>query len=250
LRVSLALSFALLAIPSAAAALVAAPIGGHRWSFDEQNGAIAFDDAGTADGTLGASATRILGPFGTGAISINPQGIYDMNGYVDFGNAAGAFGTADFTVAHWYKTTFSGSGKHGDIIGNRVAGSLGNFFGVRLTGDGTVVVEISQDSWGTNSLSAVGSPAYGVNDGQWHHLAYVRLGATFSLYIDGALADTRVTGSGKPASISGNASFRIGRRLPNYYSNAHTIPASFEDVRILDRALDADEVLDIVNGAF
>jgi hypothetical protein len=248
LRVSLALSFACLAIPATAAALIAAPSGGHRWLFDEDDGVAAYDDFGTADGTLGSSATRIQGPFGTGAISITPTGIYDTNGYVDFGNSAGAFGTADFTVAHWYKTTFAGSGKHGDVIGNRVAGSSGNFFSVRLVGDGALVVEL-QDGSGGNSLTAVGAPSYGLNDGQWHHLAYVRSGAAFTLYIDGAVADTRVTGSGQPTSINGGSSFRIGRRLPAAYSNFHTIPASYEDVRIFDRALDDTEIQDVVSGS-
>ncbi|WP_437624229.1 LamG domain-containing protein [Sorangium sp. So ce1151] len=253
LRASLALIFAVLVIPFSAAAVISPPGDPdddvHRWTFDEPSGTVAYDDVGVSNGTLGSSATRRLGTVGTGAVEISPSGIYDMNGYVDFGAAVGAFGTADFTVAHWYQTTFSGTGKHGDIIGNRTAGSKGNYFSVRLVGDGTIVVEICQDSAGTNFLVAVGAPSYGVNDGEWHHLAYVRSGGTFSLYIDGAVVDTRVTGSGNPTNIAGKQSFRIGRRLPNYYGDFHTIPAAYDDLRIYDQALDDDAIFDIATGA-
>ena len=247
LRVSLALSFAVLAIPSVAGALIAPPPSTHRWTFDEEDGIIAYDDAGLFDGTLGSSTTRTPGPFGTNVISIVPTDIYDTNGYVDLGDV-GAFGVADFSITHWYKTSFSGPGKHGDILGNRVDGSLGNFISVRLVGSGTVSVEFAEDEEGTNSVALVGDPAFGVNDGQWHHLAYTRSGATVSLYIDGILADTRDTGSGNPTYIAGTHSFRIGRRLPTEYDDFHTIPASYEDVRIFDHALDEGEVLDILAG--
>ncbi len=252
LRVSLALSLAALAFTSTASALIGEPppttgVVEHRWLFDEESGATAYDEAALADGTLGSSATRSAGVF-LGAVTISPTGNYDGNGYVDFGNEVGAFGDADFTLTHWYRTSFSTLGAHGDILGNRTAGSQGNYFGARLVGDGTIVVELAQDSWGSN-YQAIAASNSGVNDGQWHHLAYVRSGVTLSLYIDGALAAQGNAGSGQPIFVNGSSSFRIGRRLPLGYGNFHTIPASYDDLRLFDRALSDTEVADVVDGA-
>jgi len=248
LRVSLALSAAVFACSSVASALVTVPAGEHRWRFDETSGAVAYDDIGTLDGALGGSTTRAAGPFGSNVITIAPTGSYDVAGYVDFGSAAGAFGAEDFTITHWYQTTFNTIGAHGDIIGNRVAGSLGNYFSARLLGNGQVSVELSQDGSGAGYIALAGASSFGVNDGNWHHLAYIREGATLSLYIDGVLADSRSSGAKQIASVLGKSSFRIGRRLPLGYSNFHTIPASYEDVRIFARALDENEILDIIDG--
>ncbi|MDI1445196.1 LamG domain-containing protein [Polyangium sp. 6x1] len=247
LRVSLALSFAFLAFPSAASAIVAAP-DAHRWYFDEEDGAIAYDDAGLFDGALGSHATRSAGPFGSNVLTIQPTSYNDVNGYVDFGKSAGRFGTADFTISHWYQTSFSGSGIHGDILGNRLAGSTGNYISVRLLGDGRISVELCEDYAGKNYVSAVSDAATAVNDGQWHHLAVVREGGLVSLYIDGLLAAWGNTSIWEPTNLEGLSSFRIGRRLPAFYSNFHTIAASYEDLRVFPRALSDTEVLDVVDG--
>lgn len=251
LRVSFALSFAALAFSSTAAALIAPPpttgVFEHRWLFDEESGTTAYDEAALADGTLGSSATRSPGVF-LGAVTIAPTSNHDANGYVDFGHEVGAFGDADFTLTHWYRTSFQTIGAHGDILGNRTAGSQGNYFGVRLVGDGTVSVEMAQDYSGSN-YQAIAAPNSGVNDGEWHHLAYVRSGVKLALYIDGVLAASGQAGSGKPIIVTGGSSFRIGRRLPLGYYDFHTIPASYDDLRLFDRALSDSEVADVVNGA-
>ncbi|MDC3958788.1 LamG domain-containing protein [Polyangium jinanense] len=246
LRVSLALSFAFLAFPSAASAIVAAPYA-HRWYFDEEDGAVAYDEAGVFDGTLGDHATRTAGPFGSNVLTIVPTSTTDYRGYVDFGKSV-AFGTADFTISHWYKTTFSGSGLRGEILGNRMKDAKGNFISVYLGGDGRVTVELCEDPYGKNYVSLVSDPSLPVNDGQWHHLAYVREGGMVSLYIDGQFAAWSNTGGWEPTNLDGLQSFRIGRRLPAFYTDFHTIPASYEDLRIFDRALTDTEVLDVVDG--
>ncbi|MDI1478901.1 LamG domain-containing protein [Polyangium sp. y55x31] len=246
LRVSLALSFAFLAFPSAASAIVAAP-NAHRWYFDEEDGTIAYDDAGLFDGILGEHATRTAGPFDSNVLTIVPTSIADYRGYVDFGEVA-AFGTTDFTITHWYRTTFSGSGKKGEILGNRMKDAKGNFISVYLNGDGTIRVELCEDPWGKNFVSLVSDPSFAVNDGQWHHLAYVREGGMVSLYIDGLFAAWSNTGGWEPTNLDGLQSLRIGRRLPAFYTDYHTIPASFEDLRIFHRALNDTEILDVVDG--
>src|SRR5690349_6266900 len=46
--------------------------------------------------------------------------------------ADGNFSTGDFTVTHWFKTTFSEPGGLADVIGNRSSVGHGNFFSVRM----------------------------------------------------------------------------------------------------------------------
>jgi hypothetical protein len=247
LLVSLPLSLAALGFSSLAGAVVAPPTTDHRWTFDEPDGTVCYDDAGGPDGNMASSTTRALGPSGTNAVTLTPKGVYDWDSYVDFGNEVGAFGTADFTVTHWYRTSFSGVGVHGDVLGNREDGSYGNYFSVRVRGTGEVGIEICEDEEGSHYAELVGF-GHPVNDGEWHHLAYVRSGAHISLYIDGALVGTGTAASGYPAYLGGNSSFRIGRRLM-YTGNFYSIPASYDDLRIYSRALSDNEIFDIATGA-
>jgi len=244
LRVSLPLSLAVLASTSMADAIVITPVTDHHWTFDEPSGTIAYDEYGGPNGNLGASTTRVTGPFGDNAVAITPTSTTDSNGFVDFGRAIGAIGTADFTIAHWYSTTFNDVGLLADVLGNRTAYSHGNFFSVRVRGDGTITAELDQDGWGTN-YTAVWGVVYPINDGEWHHLAYVRQGAMLLLYIDGYPVDLSNTDSGNPTWISGASSFRIGNRLPNGYA----VPAAYDDLRIYDYALSDEEILDLAGGA-
>src|SRR5262245_44089173 len=82
----------------------------HQWTFDESSGSTAVDSAGTSNGILGSSAQRWPSFDGSGAIALNPNAACDLQAEVSFGNAPGAFGTADFTVAYWVATNFSGAG--------------------------------------------------------------------------------------------------------------------------------------------
>lgn len=247
LRVSLPLSLAVLAFSSIAGAHVTPPVTDHRWTFNEPDGAVCYDEAGGPDGNFSPSTTRVPGPFGDNAASITSTPD-DPDGYVDFGNAVGALGTSDFTITHWYRTSFDAPGQLADVLGNRTAYSHGNFIAVRIRGDGTITAELDQDGWGTNYV-AVWGYVWPVNDGEWHHLAYVRSGATLLIYIDGEPKDISATDSGAPTWISGASSFRLGRRLPYYGGNFTSIEASFDDLRLYDRALSDGEIYDIATGA-
>ncbi|AKF80361.1 EGF domain-containing protein [Myxococcus fulvus 124B02] len=210
----------------------------HRWTFDEASGSTALDSAGTSNGTLGSSTSRTVSFDGSGAVALTPTQMCDLNAQVDFGLAPGQFGTGDFTISYWLKTTFNSSGS-GDLIGNRVNGSAGNFIGARLNGatSGTSL-EMYQDAGGTNGAGA-GVSSSPLNNGNWHHVAYTRAGTSLKMYIDGVLVSTG--SSAAPTNLTGLNSFRIGRRLP-CFSNFYSIPATFDDVRTYSRALNACDV--------
>ncbi|MFY1824521.1 LamG-like jellyroll fold domain-containing protein [Myxococcus fulvus] len=211
----------------------------HRWTFDEASGGTALDSAGTSNGTLGSSASRTVSFDGSGAITLTPSRACDLNAQVDFGLAPGQFGTGAFTVSYWLKTTFSGPG-NGDLIGNRAAGSAGNFLGARLNGGTSAAsLEMYEDVAGTNGAGVTVSPSP-LNDGNWHHVAYTRGGTSLKVYIDGVLVGSAT--STAPTNLTGASSFRIGRRLPTCLSGFVSIPATFDDVRTYSRELTACDV--------
>jgi hypothetical protein len=210
----------------------------HRWTFDEASGGTALDSAGTSDGTLGSSASRTVSFDGSGAITLTPTQQCDLNAQVDFGLAPGQFGTGAFTVSYWLNTTFN-TGGIGDLIGNRVDGSAGNFLSARLSGSALTSLEIYEDAEGTNGAGFNVSPVP-LNDGSWHHVAYTRSGTSLKMYIDGVLVGSAT--SAAPTNLTGANSFRIGSRLPFCEDNYYSIPASFEDVRTYSRELTACDV--------
>jgi hypothetical protein len=265
-RASLALSLALVSVTSIAradgafvdAAPVAAPVPlvmsslKHAWNFDEGAGShIAHDSVGGVDGVGGSDAMWIagygsfFGPAHDKVVVMWPAaGIDDPNANVDFGRAVGTFGAADFTVTHSVATSHASPGTLSDVVGNRTSYGHGNFFAVRMRGDGILSVELDQDGAGTNYVGLLGEGKR-VNDSYLHQLAYVREGARLSLYVDGALVNSAQTASGQPTFVSGADSFRIGRRAPFAFTS---LVAFYDDLRIYGRALTAAEVQVVANG--
>jgi len=156
--------------------------------------------------------------------------------------AAPPLGTQDFTVSHWYRTSFAGDSVLGDVLGNRQAPSHGNFLAVRLRGDGVLSFEVDQDEAGTN-YAAVDSGGARINDGAWHYLVYTRRGGELSVFVDG----NRIARAGNPnaaaADLLAATPFRLGRSLPDCCSNYVDVPGAYADVTIVPgRALNDDEV--------
>jgi len=158
--------------------------------------------------------------------------------YVDLG--ALGLGTSDFTISHWYATTFDVANAAGDVIGDRQAASHGNFVSVRVHGDGSLAFEVDQDDAGTN-YSAISSGDARINDGRWHHLAYTRHGRELAIYIDGVQVARGGSPSAAPARLDDETPFRIGRSLPPF-PRYQTIAGSYADVQVVPRALGAAEI--------
>jgi hypothetical protein len=165
--------------------------------------------------------------------------------YVDLG--ASGLGAADFTISHWYATTFAGDGFLGDVLGDRESPSHGNFVSVRMNGHGELAFEVDGDDDGTH-YTAIDSGAHRVNDGRWHYLAYTRHGGELAIYIDGEEVARGGSPADAPAKLLDQTPFRLGRSLPPCCQSFVAIPGAYADVRILaGRALDADEVAAIAH---
>lgn len=160
----------------------AAPVG--EWKFDEKQGVTTFDTSGNASngtwsGTLGSQWTQ--GKLGSGG---------KFNGsdnYIDIGDPSSGvldFGTGDFTLSAWIKT--STTGVYQDILDKRTAPN-GYLMGVLNTNKfGLFAVG------GGNNVSVIGDTT--VTDGRWHYVV-----ATFdrdgnaSVYLDGKSDATPVS---------------------------------------------------------
>ncbi len=209
----------------------------HYWQFDEGKGKIAADSKGgkknAVNGVLNNAEWRDLSKVGPGA-AVRLTGA--DNSYVSFGNGIGQFGRDDFTVALWVQTT--DCTPLFDLVGNRASSGHGNFFGIRMSGDGYVTAEIDEDSRGTDYI-AVKSSQCGLNDGNWHSIIVTRCGGVLTLYIDGKASDT---GSAKgTANINNRNVFKLGRSLVDKKISCFAPDALFDDLAIFDYAMGAFE---------
>ena len=212
----------------------------HFWKFDENKGKIAYDSAGGSHfrkgvkGYLNNAFWRDLSKVGPGA-AVGITG--DDDSYVTFGHKVGQFCKEDFTVAFWIQT--SDCLDLYDLVGNRADAGHGNYFSVRMSGDGYVTAEIDEDSRGTNYIG-VRSSCGGLNDGQWHHIAVTRCGNDLTLYIDGEFSNSGSTRG--TADIRNRNDFKIGRSLVDRGTRRFAPAGLFDDVAIYSDDLTASQV--------
>ncbi len=159
----------------------------------------ALDIVGTNNGTLYGNVTY------TNASYSNAFSFDGSNSYISFGTNAGNFGTNNFSVDFWMETTATNQQA---VIGKRPACGAASLWDLRMTSNGTIMVEVCQDTSGTDYSDFTSQAA--VNDGYFHHVTLTRWGANISLYIDSSL-DTTVVATGianiqNPANLTAGAS--------------------------------------------
>ena len=219
----------------------------HLWKFDENKGNIAYDSKGgwkgkdAVKGFLNNAYWRDLSKVGPGA-AVHITGA--DNSFVTFGTAVGQFCKEDFTVAFWVQT--SDCLELYDLVGNRADPGHGNYFSVRMSGDGYVTAEVDENSRGTNYIG-VRSSCGGLNDGQWHHIAVTRCGTDLNLYIDGELSSTGCARG--VANINNNKPFKIGRSMCEPGTCRFAPAALFDDLAIYSCALDACKIKELYECA-
>lgn len=207
---------------------------GH-WMFDEGTGTSTADSSGNGHtGTLESGPTWI-NP-GAPQVSPNPNAL-SFDGTNDQVRVAGSnaltYGTQEFTVSAFVKTT----------AGNRSV--LGNFNG-------------SNRGWGlyvyaNNTLNFFGYGDMGHNDAakagtvldnQWHHVAgvYTRSGnsLTITTYVDGVNIGSQAATVG---DISSASDLLFGRYLAQPHHQG-----GLDDVRVYGRALSASEIAELSDG--
>ena len=213
------------------------------WPLDEGGGATTTDASGNGnDGTLNAP-TWDSGKFGG---ALNFDGVDD---FVDCGNPSILdFGTGDFTISAWIKTT----DRAGEtVFGNGGDNSGGKRYSLYVEGDPGVKILVDDDSTKYDPEGNIQ-----VVDGQWHHLVGMRDGTTLRVYVDG-VEDEGVKAHGEstiPAAYD-----LSGTSQHNAYIGALTANDTGErikfwgglidDVALWNRALTQGEIAELIAGS-
>jgi hypothetical protein len=211
------------------------------WPLDEGGGTTTADASGNGnDGTLNAP-TWDTGKFG-GALSFDGS-----DDFVDLGNPPILdFGTGDFTISAWVKTT-SPAGE--TVFGN--GGDNSGGIRLRLYVDGSTGELLLDDN---NDKYDPGADIP-VTDGQWHHLVGLRRGTNLRLYVDG-VEDPGVT-SHSESTIPANYDLSGTSQHPAYIgcvtNNESGQRSKFfggliDDVALWSRALSVEEIGSLWNG--
>jgi len=189
---------------------------------------------------------------------------FDGNDYVDCGNPTDPclldFGTGNWTVCAWVKTTMSGTGGDpnvGVIYAKGGDHSGGHRYGVYVNQNQSAPrgrVNLIIDDNGDDGVgSSFGKTEFTgdvvVSDGEWHHVVGLRDGDDLRLYIDGLLDGTDDC-AGYDLSGTHQHNAYIGAVTDNRDPNGTTLEkyleGSVDDVRIYDYALSYGEVRSLV----
>ncbi|SJZ74782.1 Listeria/Bacterioides repeat-containing protein [Trichlorobacter thiogenes] len=147
------------------------------------------------------------------------------------------FGTHEFSIATWIKTTNTGSYKR--IVTKRITDGATAWYSLAAH-NGKVLFET-----GVNNITSSAT----VTDGQWHHVAVTRDPASssprkFHLYIDG-VEDASVPDSG--ANLDNACPLELGKWFnENYYDGIYS--GQIDELQFFNRALAAVDVQNIYNA--
>ncbi|GAA5118651.1 choice-of-anchor D domain-containing protein [Luteolibacter yonseiensis] len=209
-----------------------------HFTFDETSGTTAADSvAGGTPGTIGTNVTLgAAGKFGTSFTFNNDA---TQNGIVEMGNAtafAALTASQKVTVSVWLKWTTPGGRDCAVFLGNDTGAA--RYIDVGTTSAGAVYGR-SRDAATTGGAFADIALGTGLNDGQWHHVAYTSNAATdvTQLYIDGVL----VGSTSSPAfTFPAFNNFEIGRLGRSSPTDAYA--GSVDELRIYDTILSASDI--------
>ncbi|MBI1859885.1 MAG: hypothetical protein HYR96_03080 [Deltaproteobacteria bacterium] len=191
------------------------------------NGSTLSDSWGTYTGTTvtsGSNLSYATGKFGTGVVEAS------STAKVSFGTSFGNFGTSDFTIAFWIKTSASGIQQ---FINKRTICGHQSMFNIAMN-SGKFTFEVDQNTSGTNYIGITTTLTY--NDGNWHHVAMVRSTKNATIYVDGTSVKTG-SASGT-ANISSTVDFEIG----NLPCTSQPLVGTIDEIGVWTRALTDTEI--------
>jgi hypothetical protein len=209
-----------------------------HWPFDEGSGTVTHDVTGNGnEGTLQGNPQWVLGKFGA-ALE------FSGDDYVDCGNQDMLnFGTNDWTITAWIKTTQL---DRGTIFANGGDDSGGVRFTLATHEANADRLTLTTDDDSTK-VQALGSTV--VIDGQWHHVAGMRGGTTISVFVDGVLDGTNtvpagynLSGTSQHDSLIGAITSHASNTLIKYYIGV------IDDVRVYNSALSDPELQTVMEG--
>jgi hypothetical protein len=202
------------------------------WRLGEGSGAVAADQRGAAPGTYENGVT--LGVPGALMTEATTAARFDgVDDRVSMGDPASGtldFGTGDFSVEAWVKTSVNGERA---VVSKRP--SSGPYWQFTVTDDSGHVGHIRVNVFdGAVNRQAYG-PAVRVDDGVWHHVAVVfdrDVGTT--VYVDGSSAATVGT---MTADVGNAGPFLVGKATGYGYFSG-----DLDEVAVYPYALSSGDV--------
>jgi autotransporter-associated beta strand protein len=181
---------------------------------------------------------------------ISPQN-NDTGNEVDFGTNAGNFGTNNFTIDFWIQQPSGTSGTMGVLEKRATCNANFSFLDIRLgyniidpsATQGLLFMDLSGDN--IQNYGNVNANEQ-INDGAFHHAAFVRNGLTLAIYIDGIL-NTNVTTSGI-ANLTNSDMFRAGQSICVGTDGSVPFVGELDELDLINRALSPAEVYAIYHA--
>lgn len=146
----------------------------------------------------GVSNSNITGPYGTTQNVLNFDGTNGDYLTIPY-NSTFSFGSDNFTIEMWMKRSTQGTRTW--LMG-QCNSAANDYTWIEINADNTIEF---QDV----NIGAFASTGTITNDGNWHHVALVRNGSTFTWFIDGTSSGTTTSASSLNNNTTNN--FSIGR---------------------------------------
>ena len=218
------------------------------WRFDEGYGTIAYDSAGTNNGTLGTGCAWTSG-VNNGAVSLDGT----ANAYVSFPTGLVSRLT-NFTIATW---VFLDAGNAWQRIFDFGSGT-GTYMFLTPEAGANGPVRFAITTSGSGGEQQINGPAT-LSTGAWHHVAVTMSNGVGILYLDGTAVGTNSSMTLSPSSLGKTTANTIGQ---SQYSGDPHLTGIVDDFRIYPSALSARQVaslavpasseltMDLTNGNF
>ncbi len=193
----------------------------------------------TPSTTNGTVQCDVVAPCGTlsftKSVTANPacDNVLDLDGsgdklWLGHANEYGNFGTGDFTIETWVKTTDS----KGAIYSKRNSCASTDYMAILING-GNLLFELR--GFGQSNLDL--STTAAVSDGNWHHVAVTRSGSDLKIYKDGEIVASGTSNHDISNTYENRMGYLDGCSSSWYYDGA------FDEVRIWDVARTREEII-------
>lgn len=178
---------------------------------DGSNGSTSFTDSSASARTVTATSATVstTSPkFGTGSVSVSGAGSLSVAASADW-----AFGSSDFSVDFWIKTSMTG---RADICGQDTVSSDSTFWGLLLNVSGSGQIELYEQN-----SSRISATSTGFNNGNWRHLALSRTSNVMRLFLDGTVIGSPYTTSFSYGNSGAGLRFCLLSAIANFGLNGN-----------------------------
>jgi len=214
---------------------------GH-WTFDGKylTTTTSTDTSGQGNnGTLTGANGKPVPTQGRLGQALSFDGVDD---YVSLGNPSSLSpGSGGFSISSWFKTSVTGRYIYWDSTATG-----GNIPSVQLLVNNNKIHGIYRDA--SSNEATVSDAGNTVTDNVWHHAVWIKNGTTGTMYLDGVNIGSNTNASLGAINVNAGCNADIGvAESGASCTKSSYFTGSLDDVRVYNRALSANEVLQLYN---